>query len=132
MTYDLVFRGGQVVNGMGNAPFTADVAVKGKIIERIGTVKGKATRSIDIGGYLLVPGFIDMHSHSDIRGLLTDSDAETKAEQGVTTEVVGQCGISPAPTNKAFLFKTLVEQDTQYWNSFSTIRRPITQDAESR
>jgi len=101
MLYDLVLYGGSVIDGTGNRRVEADVAIRNGRIERVGNAIGPAKRSIDIGGLAVAPGFIDMHSHSDM-SFLNVPAAATKIEQGVTTEVVGQCGISPAPVNEAF------------------------------
>jgi N-acyl-D-amino-acid deacylase len=90
--YDLLIRGGRVVDGSGNPWFHADVAVKGERI--IAVAKGltkKARREIDASGLIVAPGFIDMHSHSDFL-LLEDGDAQSKIRQGVTTEVLGEGG----------------------------------------
>jgi N-acyl-D-amino-acid deacylase len=94
--YDLVIRGGRVVDGTGNPWFLADVAVKGDQIVALGSVPaGNVTREIDAKGLVVAPGFIDMHSHSDWV-LLEDGAAESKIRQGVTTEVLGE-GDSVAP-----------------------------------
>jgi len=101
MLYDLVLRGGMVVDGTGNPAVEADVGIKDARIAHVGHVVGPAKRSIDIAGLVLAPGFIDMHSHTDM-SFLSVPDAATKIEQGVTTEVVGECGISPAPVSETF------------------------------
>lgn len=94
--YDVLIRGGRVVDGTGNPWFTADVAVKGDRIVAIGKLAGsKATREIDANGLVVAPGFIDMHSHSDLL-LLEDGHAQSKIRQGVTTEVLGE-GSSAGP-----------------------------------
>ena len=125
MAYDFVFYGGKVVDGTGRDLFEADVAIEDGVIVKIGTVTGKAKRSFNIEGHLLTPGFFDMHSHSDMR-LLGDPDAETKLEQGVTTEMVGQCGISPAPTNEAYMFGNLME-NPRPWDSFTQYLKALEQ-----
>src|SRR5262245_47364395 len=84
--FDLVFRGGRIVDGSGNPWFTGDVAVRGdKIAEVARAVTGPAKREIDARGLVIAPGFIDMHSHSD-QLLLEDGNAPSKVRQGVTTE----------------------------------------------
>jgi len=95
--YDLLIKGGMVLDGTG-APWTiADVAVNGDKIVAIGNLHGQgAIRTIDATGLCVTPGFIDIHSHSDV-AVLVNPRAESKIRQGVTTEVVGQCGSSPAP-----------------------------------
>jgi len=94
--YDVLIRGGRVVDGTGNPWFAADVAVRGERIVSIGKLAGaKATREIDATGLVIAPGFIDMHSHSDLL-LLEDGHAQSKIRQGVTTEVLGE-GSSAGP-----------------------------------
>jgi len=89
--YDLVIRGGRIVDGSGNPWFYGDVAVKGDRIAAIGRVAGDARRVIDVAGLVVAPGFIDIHSHSDWT-LLEDGNAESKIRQGVTTEILGESG----------------------------------------
>ena len=89
--YDLIIRGGKIVDGSGNPWFYGDVAVKGDRIAAIGRVGVDATRVIDAAGLVVAPGFIDMHSHSDWV-LLDDGNAESKIRQGVTTEILGESG----------------------------------------
>jgi N-acyl-D-aspartate/D-glutamate deacylase len=94
--YDLVIRGGRIVDGTGNPWFAGDVAVRGGRIVAVGRVpEGLAKRVIDAQGLVVAPGFIDMHSHSDMV-LLEDGRAESKIRQGVTTEVLGE-GSSAGP-----------------------------------
>src|SRR5262245_33827327 len=94
--YDLVIRGGRIVDGSGNPWFMGDVAVTGDKIVAVGRVpEGKAKRVIDAKGLVVAPGFIDMHSHSDDL-LLEDGRAMSKILQGVTTEVLGE-GRSAGP-----------------------------------
>src|SRR5256885_2203834 len=94
--YDLLIRGGTVVDGSGNPWFRGDVAVRGDRIVAVGRVPpGPAKRTIDATGLVVAPGFIDMHSHSDIL-LLEDGHAQSKVRQGVTTEVLGE-GRSAGP-----------------------------------
>src|SRR5258705_6859613 len=94
--YDLVIRGGRLVDGTGNPWSYADVGVRGDRIASIGRIPdGVSKREIDAGGLVVAPGFIDMHSHSDWV-LLEDGDAKSKVRQGVTTEVLGE-GSSAGP-----------------------------------
>jgi N-acyl-D-amino-acid deacylase len=94
--FDLLIKNGRVVDGTGNPWFTADVAVRGDRIVAIGKLAAaKATREIDAAGLVVAPGFIDMHSHSDLV-LLEDGHAQSKIRQGVTTEVIGE-GSSAGP-----------------------------------
>jgi len=96
-TYDLILRGGQVIDGSGNPWFYADVAVKDGRIAAVGTLStAKATRVIDAAGKIVTPGFIDMHSHAD-GGLATMElrHSPNMVAQGITLSVVNQDGRSP-------------------------------------
>ncbi len=97
MTFDVVIRGGRVVDGTGRPARIADVAVRdGRIVE-IGAVDGAgALTVIDATGLVVAPGFVDIHSHGDVT-VMTDPRAQSAIAQGVTTIVVGNCGHSPAP-----------------------------------
>lgn len=97
--YDVVFKRARVLDGTGAPWFEADVAVKDGFIVRVGRAEGEAARVIDAGGRkYLAPGFIDAHSHSDLP-LVVNPTADSKVMQGVTLEVIGQCGSSGAPRN---------------------------------
>jgi N-acyl-D-aspartate/D-glutamate deacylase len=92
---DLVIRGGTLLDGTGGAPRVADVAVKEGRIAQIGSVKANGPE-IDATGLAVAPGFIDIHSHSDYT-LLVDPRAVSAIAQGVTLEVIGNCGFGCAP-----------------------------------
>ena len=95
--YDLVFRGGEVIDGSGAGRFAADVAVTADRIVHVGRLTGaKAGRVVDISGSILCPGFIDAHTHDD-RVCIDKPGMQPKISQGVTTIVVGNCGLSLAP-----------------------------------
>lgn len=99
--FDILITGAKVIDGSGGPWFEADVAIKDGKIEAIGSLEGaKAAEVIDGGGLAVSPGFIDIHSHSD-SNLLINPKAESKIRQGVTTEVIGQCGNSAAPIDPA-------------------------------
>ena len=98
--YDVIIRGGQVIDGTGAAPVAADIAIEGDRIVQIGPVQGSGRHTIDASGKIVCPGFIDIHSHTDL-SLLVDPRAESKIRQGVTTEVAGQDGSSLAPLTDA-------------------------------
>lgn len=93
--YDLLITNAQIIDGTGAAPRAGSVAVSDGRIVAVGDVQGAAARTIDAKGRVLAPGFIDMHSHSDMP-LVTDGNAQSKIRQGVTTEVIGESG-SVAP-----------------------------------
>ena len=99
---DLKIAGGRVIDGTGAAAVRADVGVTGERIAAVGDLSREpAGRVVDAAGLTVTPGFIDMHSHSDWC-LLGHPRAESKVRQGVTTEVVGNCGFSPAPMSDEF------------------------------
>ncbi|MCZ2342967.1 MAG: D-aminoacylase [Bacteroidales bacterium] len=88
--YDLLLRGGTIVDGTGNPAFLGDVAVRnGRIAAIARQLNGPAIRTVDCRGLIIAPGFIDMHSHSDFL-LLEDGSAPSKIRQGVTTEILGE------------------------------------------
>ncbi|WP_372514386.1 N-acyl-D-amino-acid deacylase family protein [Streptomyces fragilis] len=117
---DLVVQDAEVVDGTGGPSYRADVAVKdGRIVQIVreaaaaGCQRPVGTRMLDAEGLALAPGFVDMHSHSDL-ALLTDPDHSAKLAQGVTLEVVGQDGLSYAPVDDRTLAE--VRQAVAGWN----------------
>ena len=99
--YDLVLRNGMIVDGTGAAPYRADVAIRGDQIARVGAgITGPATRTIDVGGDVIAPGFIDVHVHATrgtSQGLFEVPTADNYIRQGVTTIMDGPDGGSPVP-----------------------------------
>ena len=93
---DLVIRHGTVVDGTGAEPRQADVGIAAGRIAAIGNMEGANAPALDATGLLVCPGFIDIHSHSDFT-LLADPRAQSAVAQGVTTELVGNCGHGCAP-----------------------------------
>jgi len=95
--YDLIIRNGTVVDGTGAAPRTADVAIKDGLIAAVGeAVTGDASREIDAAGQVVTPGWVDIHTHYD--GQATwDDELGPSAWHGVTTLVMGNCGVGFAP-----------------------------------
>ncbi len=101
--FDLKIEGASVIDGTGAPGARADVGVSDDLIAAVGDLSRESAGStLRAAGRVLAPGFIDMHSHSDWR-LWENRRAESKIRQGVTTEVVGNCGFSPAPVSAEFL-----------------------------
>jgi N-acyl-D-amino-acid deacylase len=96
MMADLVVRNGTVIDGTGSAPFAADVAITDGKIADVGAIGTVACPELDAAGLYVAPGFIDIHSHSDYT-LLVDPRAVSAIHQGVTLEVVGNCGFGCFP-----------------------------------
>lgn len=98
--YDLKLCGGTVHDGLGSRGVRADVAVTGDRVVAVGRGLGPARRVIDVAGLVVAPGFIDPHSHSDLVPMMAQPQP-FKLFQGVTTEIAGNCGYSPAPMDDA-------------------------------
>ena len=101
MDFDILIVNGRIVDGAGNPWFKADVGITGESVSAIGKLHDSgAGRTIDAEGLVVAPGFIDIHGHSSY-SVLIDPRVESKVRQGVTTEVSGNCGTSPAPMSGA-------------------------------
>src|SRR5689334_3295993 len=96
MDLDLIIRGGTVIDGTGAPAQTADVGIAGDRIAAVGRLDGAARRTIDADGALVTPGFVDIHTHYD--GQATwDARLQPSSDHGVTTVVMGNCGVGFAP-----------------------------------
>ncbi|MFT5895308.1 MAG: N-acyl-D-aspartate/D-glutamate deacylase [bacterium] len=96
-SFDTILENGTIYDGTGGEGYVADVGILNGEITSIGQLnEASGANRIDIAGMALSPGFIDLHTHSDFT-LIADGKAESQVHQGVTTEVVGQCGHSVAP-----------------------------------
>jgi N-acyl-D-amino-acid deacylase len=100
MSYDLVIRNGTVVDGLGGVPYRGDVAVRGDVIAAVGSVNGVGSREIDAAGLLVTPGFVDLHTHYDGQAIWSDR-LNPSSSHGVTTAVIGNCGVGFAPCRLA-------------------------------
>src|SRR6266481_6003677 len=101
MTYHhLIIRNGIVVDGSGRAKREADVAIDGGVITKIGSVPGKGQREIDARGLLVAPGWVDAHTHFDGQ-VMWDPYLTPSCWHGVTTVVMGNCGVGFAPARPA-------------------------------
>ncbi len=98
--YDLVIRGGTVIDGTGKVPVEADVGVAGNRIVEVGRIAARGTEEIDARGKLVTPGFVDIHTHYDAQAVW-DSHLAPSSWHGVTTAVMGNCGVGFAPCRPA-------------------------------
>ena len=98
LNHDLVIKNGRIIDGTGNVWSKKDIGISDGKIKTIGFINENAKRVIDAKGMIVSPGFIDLHNHSDMT-LLAYPNAESAIMQGITTAVVGNCGISMAPIN---------------------------------
>lgn len=120
--FDLIIKNGTVVDGTGSARFRADIAIKGDSVVGVGEITGDATREIDASGKVVTPGFIDLHTHSD-NSFLIDPYADSKLTQGVTLELMGNCGMSycaPFNANTLEEFRSMTDKfDPDYTPDWS-------------
>jgi N-acyl-D-amino-acid deacylase len=94
--YDIVIRGGMIVDGTGGKPFSGDIAIRGNKIAAIGVVSGRGGTEIDAVGRIVTPGFVDIHTHYD--GQVTwENTLAPSSGHGITTVVMGNCGVGFAP-----------------------------------
>ncbi len=119
MQLDLIIRGGTVHDGSGGPGVRADVGIRDDEIAVVDDLSNvEDVESIDAAGHCVAPGFIDIHTHSDI-SILNYPDAQSRVRQGITTEVVGNCSYSPFPVTEAvrkFISPRLSDQNVdQPW-----------------
>ncbi len=113
VAFDIVIRGGRVLDGTGAPWRTADIGIRRGKIARVGDIgASRSAVTIDASGKYAAPGFIDIHTHSDI-GILVEPTAECAVRQGVTTHVIGNCGDSPAPISDRY--RDLAERRFEYY-----------------
>jgi len=112
--FDIGILGGRIVDGAGNPWYYGDLGVVGKKIAKIGKIaKSECRRSIDAKGDYVCPGFIDIHTHSDITALVFPG-CDSTLRQGVTTHLVGNCGSSAAPLREPY-----VDVWRNYWGEWA-------------
>jgi N-acyl-D-aspartate/D-glutamate deacylase len=97
--FDCVIRGGTIVDGTGRDPFVGDIAINDGKIAAIGEIDGRGAEEIDAGGRLVTPGFIDIHTHYDGQAIWS-SRMTPSSSHGVTTVVMGNCGVGFAPCRR--------------------------------
>lgn len=101
--YDIIIRNAKIIDGTGAAAYNSDIAIRHGKIASIGTFRETdAKESYDAKGLIATPGFIDIHTHSD-KTLITFPKSESRLLQGITTEIGGNCGISPFPVSSRYL-----------------------------
>lgn len=122
--YDIYIKNGTIIDGSGQPGYSGDVAIKDGQICAIGNMElAEARKTIDATGLIVAPGFIDLHTHSD-GTLLVDPRAESQIRQGVTTEVIGQCGVSLAPCtdeSRKATFAKMGSPDFGTWHSYADL-----------
>ncbi len=97
--YDLVVRGGTIIDGSGGAPFAGDIAIRGDRIVAVGDCPGATTETVDASGKFVTPGFVDVHTHYDGQAIWSE-ELSPSSSHGVTTVVMGNCGVGFAPCRK--------------------------------
>jgi len=112
--FDLLIKGGRIVDGSGLPGYIGDVGVRDGRVAEMGVLSGSATRTIDAGGLVVAPGFIDHHTHLDAQ-VLWDPYATSAPEHGVTSVITGNCGLALAPVGPGgedSLVKSFVRVET--------------------
>src|SRR5690242_21708240 len=99
MSYDLLIKNGRIVDGSGGPSYFGDVAVSGGKIVEIGKLSGTAKQTVDAGGQVVAPGFIDNHCHYDAQ-VTWDPLCSFSCDHGATSVVIGNCSLSLAPVRK--------------------------------
>jgi N-acyl-D-amino-acid deacylase len=100
MSHDVVIRGGEIVDGTGAAPYQGDIAIDGDQITEIGKVQGKGKEEVNADGHVVSPGFVDLHTHLDAQ-IGWDPQVTSVTWHGVTTALLGNCGVTFAPCKPA-------------------------------
>lgn len=107
---DLIISNGTIVDGTGKPSYKADIAISGGKIAAIAEkIEVEAKETIEARGLIVTPGFIDVHSHNDLVPFMGDNLKELKLYQGVTTELVGQCGLGVVP---------IAENESMVWKNY--------------
>ncbi len=126
--FDYIIKNGTIVDGSGKSSFEGDIGISSHFIKEIGDLSNRTTaRTIDASNLVVCPGFIDVHSHSDIC-LIVNPNADSKIRQGVTTEISGNCGFSPFPISEENIEKYQEKNKEKYdihvdWNDCDSFFR---------
>ena len=135
--FDLTINSGKVFTGKSSESIKANIGIKNDKIQYIGSEKLQSKKSIDARDYLVSPGFIDLHTHSDI-SFLVDPDADSKLTQGVTFELMGNCGMSFCAPLSTSSSQTLKDRIAKYnieldidWNDFEGWLNKISENVPS-
>jgi N-acyl-D-amino-acid deacylase len=112
--FDLVLRGGSILDGTGGPVWKGDLGIRGEVIAALGEIPAASGKqSLDISGWYISPGFIDIHTHSD-GSIIGYPTADSRVQQGVTTEITGNCGSSAAPLAGVSMEDTRKEYQKEY------------------
>src|SRR5690349_20021661 len=123
--YDLIIRDAVIFDGKGGAPYRGDIAVEGDTIAAVGSASGTTRETINGGGLALAPGFIDVHTHGDVAAVLY-RDMAFKTAGGVTTCVIGNCGMGTAPWAAATNMARAMHLDPlPLWDGYRVYRSQI-------
>ncbi len=133
MSYDIIIRNASIVDGTGAPPFEASIGVRGDRIATVGDIAERGAVELDARGLSVAPGFIDVHSHDDWAVLLTP-EMDFKVMQGVTTDVVGNCGMGAAPNPAAaVIFRALHGESAKVpdWTDYAGYLRTMDENPAS-
>jgi N-acyl-D-amino-acid deacylase len=127
---DILIQNGQVVDGSGVPRYRADVAIEGDRIVDVGRLESTGAETvIDASGCAVTPGFVDMHSHADLTLPILPT-ADSLVHQGITTAVVGQCGLTPVPllaeTREQVVAMMESKETPLPWERWSTLTATLT------
>ena len=104
MDFDIIIKNGTIIDGTGRDRFYSDLGINNGKIDVVANLSNNTSKTnIDATGLVVTPGFIDMHTHSDV-SLLDNPEGESKIFQGITSEVIGNCSYSPFPVGKSGSF----------------------------
>jgi len=95
---DKIIKGGEIVDGSGQAGYTGDIGIKDGVIVELGNINSKASQTIDADGAVVTPGWIDLHTHYDGQAAW-DEELAPSSNHGVTTVIMGNCGVGFAPVH---------------------------------